>query len=62
MVKPKPTPPKDEERYFEATTVLQLIEVLKRLPEDARVYGTDDGEVAVWRGQRHLAHIDLRGI
>ena len=61
MPKPKPTPPKPAPLRLTAQDAGQLIAALQRLPEQAKVYGTDNGEIAVWQGQRHLAYINLTG-
>lgn len=60
-MKPKPQAPEDLDQKFTARTVTQLIEALKKLPPEATVYGTDDGEVAVFHKRHHIAHIDLVG-
>lgn len=66
-MKPKLVPPKASgPQRLSATYVKQLITLLARLPKDAKVYGTDQGEIAVWQkglpGDAHIAYIDLKGI
>lgn len=62
VTKPKPTPPKVAETpKMTAATVSQLKEILRTLPEQARIYMGIDEMVYVHLSGAYFAEINLNG-